>query len=179
MRGQRSRHVTTLQALYGWPGPVWKACTVAAASYHERLFAPVLWWLIAAVMVASLGLAYAVATPGWVALTVTAVAAAVAVLVLVSYGSALVMVDADGVRAGRAVLPLNACGAVTVLSKNQFRDLRGPGADARAYLLLRPYVATAVRIDVADIADPTPYWLVCTRHPDRLDAAITEWRSPS
>jgi Protein of unknown function (DUF3093) len=149
---------------------------VAADPYHERLLAPPLWWLIAAAMVASLGIAYAVATPWWVALTVTAVATSVAVLGLIAYGSAVVSVDSDGVRAGRALLPMNACGAVTVLSVSQFHHLRGPGADARAYLLLRPYVATAVRIDVTDTADPTPYWLVCTRHPEQLDAAITEWR---
>jgi hypothetical protein len=152
---------------------------VAADPYRERLFAPPRWWLIAAAMVASLGIAYAVATPWWVALGVTAVATAVAVLGLIAYGSAVVSVDAEGVRAGRAVLPLSACGAVTVLSASQFHDLRGPGADARAYLLLRPYVATAVRIDVTDTADPTPYWLVCTRHPERMDAAITEWRFAS
>ena len=152
---------------------------MSAATYRERLFAPPMWWLIAAVMVASLGIAYAVATPGWVALTVTALGVTVAALVLGSYGSALVTVDADGVRAGRAVLPMDACGAVTVLSESEFRDLRGPGADARAYLLLRPYVATAVRIDVADSADPTPYWLICTRHPDRLGAVIADWRFAS
>ena len=152
---------------------------MSAATYRERLFAPPMWWLIAAVMVASLGIAYAVATPGWVALTVTALGVSVAALVLGSYGSALVTVDADGVRAGRAVLPMDACGAVTVLSESEFRDLRGPGADARAYLLLRPYVATAVRIDVADSADPTPYWLICTRHPDRLGAVIADWRFAS
>ena len=152
---------------------------MSAAPYRERLFAPPMWWLIAAVMVASLGIAYAVATPGWVALTVTALGVSVAALVLGSYGSALVTVDADGVRAGRAVLPMDACGAVTVLSESEFRDLRGPGADARAYLLLRPYVATAVRIDVADSADPTPYWLICTRHPDRLGAVIADWRFAS
>ena len=149
---------------------------MAADAYRERLFAPPLWWLIAAVMAASLGIAYAVATPAWLALTVTALATAVVVVGLAAYGSALVCVDADGIRAGRAVLPMDACGAVTVLSDSEFRDLRGPGADARAYLLLRPYVATAVRIDVADTADPTPYWLVCTRHPERLAAAITDWR---
>jgi Protein of unknown function (DUF3093) len=152
---------------------------VAAAAYRERLSAPMLWWLIAAVMVASLGLAYAVATPSWVAYAVTTVAAMTAALVLTVYGSALVSVDAYGVRAGRAVLPMDACGAVTVLSENEFRSLRGPGADARAYLLLRPYVATAVRIDVADTADPTPYWLVCTRHPERLAMAIADWRARS
>jgi hypothetical protein len=149
---------------------------VSAATYRERLFAPLMWWLIACAMVASLGIAYAVATPGWVALTVTALGISVAALVLGAYGSALVAVGADGVRAGRAVLPMDACGAVTALSESAFRHLRGPGADARAYLLLRPYVKTAVRIDVADIADPTPYWLVCTRHPERLESAIAEWR---
>ena len=152
---------------------------MAADPYHERLFAPPLWWLIAAAMVASLGIAYAVATPWWVALTVTTVATSATVLGLIAYGSAVVSVDADGVRAGRALLPMEACGAVTVLSTSQFHDLRGPSADARAYLLLRPYVATAVRIDVTDIADPTPYWLVCTRHPEQLDAAITGWRFAS
>jgi hypothetical protein len=152
---------------------------VRPATYRERLFAPLMWWLIAAAMVASLGIAYAVATPGWVALTVTALGVSVAALVLGSYGSALVAVGADGVQAGRAVLPMNACGSVTVLSEREFRHLRGPGADARAYLLLRPYVATAVRIDVTDAADPTPYWLICTRHPDRLGAAIADWRVTS
>ena len=152
---------------------------MSAAAYRERLFAPVLWWLISAVMVASLGIAYAVATPGWVAITVTVVATAVAVLVLVSYGSALVAVDSAGLRAGRAVLPMDAWGPVTVLSQREFRDLRGPGADARAYLLLRPYLGTAVRIDVADSDDPTPYWLICTRHPARLGAAIADCRSAS
>ena len=45
-------------------------------------------------------------------------------------------------------------------------------ADPRAYLLTRPYIKTAVRIDVADGADPHPYWLVSTRRPGELVAAI-------
>ena len=45
-------------------------------------------------------------------------------------------------------------------------------ADARAYLLLRPYLKRAVRVEIADPADPTPYWLVATRHPETLAAAL-------
>jgi hypothetical protein len=41
----------------------------------------------------------------------------------------------------------------------------GRDADARAYLLLRPYLKRAVRVEITDPADPTPYWLVSTRHP--------------
>ena len=45
-------------------------------------------------------------------------------------------------------------------------------ADARAYLLLRPYLSRAVMVPVDDPADPTPYWLVSTRRPDELVAAL-------
>ena len=46
-------------------------------------------------------------------------------------------------------------------------------ADARSYLLTRPYVKQLVRIEVNDPADPHPAWLVSTRHPRRL-AAVAE-----
>ena len=45
-------------------------------------------------------------------------------------------------------------------------------ADARAYLLLRPYLRASVRVGIDDPADPTPYWLVSTRRPERLAAAL-------
>ena len=48
----------------------------------------------------------------------------------------------------------------------------GRDADARAYLLIRPYLQAPVRVDVRDPADPTPYWLVSTRHPEQLAAAV-------
>ena len=48
----------------------------------------------------------------------------------------------------------------------------GPEADARAYLVLRPYVRTAVQVDLADPADPAPYWLISSRHPKRLADAL-------
>jgi hypothetical protein len=53
----------------------------------------------------------------------------------------------------------------------------GPGADARAYLLLRPYLKRAVKVEITDPADPAPYWLLSTRHPDRLAGAIAGLRS--
>jgi hypothetical protein len=33
-----------------------------------------------------------------------------------------------------------------------------------------------VRIDLADPDDPTPYWFVSTRHPERLVAALERAR---
>jgi len=46
-----------------------------------------------------------------------------------------------------------------------------------AFLVIRPYLKSAVQVAVEDPADPTPYWLLSTRRPDRLVAALTPSRS--
>ena len=53
------------------------------------------------------------------------------------------------------------------------RRRAGVEADARAHLVLRPYVASAVEITLDDPADPVPYWLVSSRRPQELAAALT------
>jgi hypothetical protein len=53
----------------------------------------------------------------------------------------------------------------------------GPAADARAYLLLRPYLKRAVKVQITDPADPTPYWLVSSRHPEALAGALNAART--
>jgi DUF3093 family protein len=39
--------------------------------------------------------------------------------------------------------------------------------------LLRSYVPTAVRVDVTDPADPTPYLYLSTRRPEKLAKALS------
>ena len=55
----------------------------------------------------------------------------------------------------------------TALDAEETRRVAGPDADARAYLLLRPYLKRAVRVEITDPADPAPYWLVSTAPPRR------------
>lgn len=54
----------------------------------------------------------------------------------------------------------------------------GRDANARAYLLLRPYIATGVRITIDDPTDPAPYWLLSSRRATELAAALSAGRSP-
>ncbi len=93
-----------------------------------------------------------------------------------SYGAARVSVRDGELRAGRAHIALHHLGAATALDAEQAHRLAGRDADARAFLLLRPYLRRAVRIEVDDPADPAPYWLVSTRHPERLVQALTHQR---
>ncbi|MCI4010274.1 DUF3093 domain-containing protein [Brevibacterium sp. ZH18] len=52
------------------------------------------------------------------------------------------------------------------------REARGTGLDARAFLLIRPWAKCAVRINIDDTTDPTPYWLISSRNPVEFAAAL-------
>lgn len=143
------------------------------ADYHERLLVPLRWWLLSAAFAATLWLAFEVSIPYpavlWAA---TAVVIAALAALLVGYGAAEVAVRDGELRAGRARIPVALLAGPTVLDAEATKLQIGREADARAYLLLRPYVRRSVRVDVTDREDPTPYWLLSTRRPERLVAAL-------
>ena len=116
------------------------------------------------------------AGPG-AALVASLVTAAGVAAVLITYGTCLVQVDEGGLRAGSALLEWDGMGTV-VSHDPAATDVRlGTGADPAAWLMIRGYVHESVEVAVADPGDPHPYWLLSTRHPQDLVAAIEQARS--
>ncbi|MGA8995956.1 MAG: DUF3093 domain-containing protein [Nocardioidaceae bacterium] len=150
----------------------------AATGYDERLSVPLRWWALATMFWASLVIAFLVAVPVWVALAATGALGGLGAAALVGYGAARVTVRDGVLGAGPARIGVEHLGPATALDATGLRLLAGRDADARAFLLLRPYLARGVRVSVEDPADPTPYWLVSTRHPDRLVAALAHHAHP-
>lgn len=143
-----------------------------APLHRERLSVPLRWWVQATMLVATLWLALVVAVPGVVAWSATAVALALVAALFGSYGAARVEVADGALRAGRARVEAPYLGRAVALDREAARNLAGRDADARAFLLLRPYVSTAVRVEIVDPHDPAPYWLLSTRRPEALAKAI-------
>jgi hypothetical protein len=142
-------------------------------AYVERLSVPFRWWALAVMFWATLLVAFLVAVPTLVATGIVAVLMVATAAFFRIWGSAEVAV-VDGVfHAGRARIPVHLLADPTSLSEDEARRAVGVDADARAYLLLRPYVGRAVRVTVVDPADPTPYWVVASRHPDALASCLT------
>lgn len=139
--------------------------------YSERLHVPLRWWAQGTMLVATFWLTLLVAVPEPLAWALTAVALALMAALFLAYG-ARVTVREDQLRAGKAHIDVKHLGAVEALDKEQTRRTAGVDADARAYLLLRPYLKRSVRVAIADPADSTPYWLISTRHPDALVKAL-------
>ena len=146
----------------------------ATAVYAERLWVPLRWWAIATMFWASVLLAFLVAMPAAVALAAGAVLVGLNLAVFLGLGRALVAVEAGAFRAGRAEIPIDLLAMPEALDREAARRAAGVEADARAYLLLRPYLSRAVRVQVVDPEDPTPYWLVSTRRPRTLAAVLSE-----
>jgi hypothetical protein len=87
-------------------------------------------------------------------------------------GAPTVEVSATELRAGRARLPLSAVAKATAFVGAEAQAERGQRLDARAWLLIRGWISPVVRVELDDADDPTPYWLISTRRPDELAAAL-------
>ena len=144
--------------------------------YRERLRVPALWWPAALALVALFGTEL-VAGLGWL-LTGACflLLAGLSGTALALAGRTVVEVTDRELRAGRSRLPLDCAGEVAALDEAQTRLLRGPRADPRAVVRTRPFLRRAVYIGTTAPC-PSPYWLVGTRHPEALAAAIGQSRA--
>jgi hypothetical protein len=141
-----------------------------STGYRERLW-PAPWiWAFAAILGVSAGL---VASPfnDTLAWLVGLVTCGLLIAGLIAW-TPQVGVEAGFLVAGRARVPVEVVGELTALDAVQLRHAHGPGLDARAYLCMRGWIPTGLRVDITDPQDPTPYWLVSSRNPQRLISAV-------
>jgi hypothetical protein len=149
------------------------------AEYRERLLPRIWVWIALVGVVAMIAVAYGAAlgdAMGWgVGIVGTGL-----VFLLLWTTAPRIHVGPTGLSAGRATLPPASIARVEAVSGDRIRELRGPGADARVFTAIRTLSARGgVLIELDDPADPHPAWLVSSRHPERLVAAVTATMAPT
>ncbi|WAZ24610.1 DUF3093 domain-containing protein [Streptomyces cinnabarinus] len=144
---------------------------LSATPYEERLTAPRSWWLMSVLVGVSLAL---ILLPFGTLPMLGGLAGgtAAAAVVASSYGSVRIRVVAGSLIAGEAKIPVKALGEAEILDAEEARAWRTHKADTRAFLLLRAYIPTALKVAVTDPEDPTPYLYLSTREPEALAEAI-------
>ena len=141
-------------------------------TYRERWVVPALWWPAAAALAALVAAEIHNGAPGLRAVLPYAVLVPL-VLVVLAVSSRGSVTIADGVlHVPGARIPIGYLADGVALDREAFRQQTGPLADARAFVVSRPWLHSAVRLTLDDPADPTPYWVVGTRRPHDLLAAI-------
>ena len=144
--------------------------------YRERLWVPWWWWLVgvgaSAVLAKEVNMGVRT-LPDWLPYTVLA-AAAVGVLLWLSR-TEVQIVDAGAdaeLWAGEAHLPVSVVQRSAAIPRSAKSAALGRQLDPAAYVMHRTWVGPLALVVLNDPDDPTPYWLVSSRHPDRLLAAL-------
>jgi len=145
--------------------------TAPAPLYRERLW-PAPWVFVATALVIPASLLVFLPISQLAGIICAVVLYGAIVVVLFATTPLVEVTDAD-FGAGRARLPRDAVRSAAAFEGDEATAERGVRLDARAWLLLRGWIPGVVRVQLDDPDDPTPYWLVSSRHPRRLAAALT------
>jgi hypothetical protein len=146
--------------------------TPVEVRYRESLRPP-WWWYPIALFVASLiaaefrigGLILTVWIPFCTLLPLSAVAVWL-------FGRGRLEVADGEITVRGAHLPLHYVSGAVALDARTLKRVVGREGDPAAYVAIRPWIGPGVQIWLDDEDDPTPYWVVSTRHPDRLVALV-------
>jgi len=140
--------------------------------YRERLRVPTSWWLVGATCVLILGTTLVAGLSVVIGAAIYLAIGGLLAIVFASWGAVAVRVTDTELSAGPARLAIDQVSDVSALDAAQTAALRGPSADAAAFMLVRPYLARSVYVAVAGRPASRPYLLIATRRPDDLAAAI-------
>lgn len=138
--------------------------------YRERL-SPSLWALVSAAVCAPMAALVFVPLDATIALIVGVVVGIAIVAGLVAI-SPVIEVAGQNLRVGRARIEVRYLGDADVFVGADARQARGPGLSARSWHIIRGGIDGVVRIPILDMDDPVDAWVVSSRTPDRLKAAI-------
>jgi Protein of unknown function (DUF3093) len=144
--------------------------------YREKLW-PTPWIYVVSLLLvpASILVLAPVSLPAGIA---TGVILYLAVIAALTTTSPVIEVHEGTLRAGRAEISLDLTGEAVPAFDADARIERGTGLDARAFLVIRGWVQPVVRVPIVDPRDPVPYWLLSSRRPKELAAAINGSRRP-
>ena len=150
--------------------------TSQTVRYRERLWVPWWWWPLGFGLAALIALEVNQGVkplPDWVPYAVLCAVAAAALLWMGR--SEVSVVEADGdveLWAGQAHLPVTVISRTAEIPRSAKSAAMGRQLDPAAYVLHKGWVGAMVLVVLDDPDDPTPYWLVSCRHPERLLSAL-------
>ena len=72
--------------------------------------------------------------------------------------------DGNVLRVGGAAIELQYLGEIEVLDRQQMQHFLREGFNPRAFYAMRFWVKAGIKISIVDSRDPTPYWVLSSKH---------------
>jgi hypothetical protein len=154
-------------------GPARRPVTGAAQTeYRERLHTPYWWYpvglAVAVILAAEFHVSGYPLTDSIPFLTLPPLSIAI-IWVL---GRSRLTISSQELSIRGAHIPLRYVSGVVALDARTLRRLIGREGDPQAFVAIRPWIGPGVQLQLDDQDDPTPYWVVSTRHPERVVALL-------
>jgi len=143
--------------------------------YRETVWASWLSTLPVVLIAPSLAFVVIPFTDFVIATLIGSSALVVCLVVVLALAPKIVVVQEDReilLQVNAARIRTSHISSVEIISKSEVRAERGPKLDARSFRVFQPSVPQMIKIHLQDENDPTPYWLVSTRNPSALKAAL-------
>lgn len=135
-------------------------------SYAERVFPSVSFLVAGLFLPAAL---FLISLPFSLELAFLVAAGSYFSLLATSYVLApKILLTEEVLQVSRAVIPTKHLGLARVVERQDQFSERGQKLSTLAYTRFQIGVKGLVKIEITDESDPTPYWLVATRHPEVL-----------
>ena len=106
--------------------------------------------------------------------TVMSCVLSIGALVWIWFASPLRITVSDQLYVGKAHLEFRYIADVEVIDAATMKRLRTRDADPAAFLALRFWTPTGIKVKLNDQRDRTPYWLISSRQGHRLRDALCE-----
>lgn len=108
------------------------------------------------------------ASLGDLATFITAVILIISTIYFYHATSLTLELNSERLRAGKANIEVKYLKKAEVLSKEDMSFHRGAGINPQAYLALRFWIKKGLKVEIADLRDPTPFWLISSKYPERF-----------
>jgi len=144
--------------------------------YREVIRMPL--WLLALIYLFFLSFVMSV----WVSLgdrpALIVLCAVTGLLVLLFIKSALVIEVNEGLlKVGNAHIELKYLGTSFLLTADEMKTIRTRDADPSAYLAIRFWNPHGLKVELNDIRDSTPYWLITSKKSQELSQLLNSMKA--
>lgn len=140
----------------------------ADVAYRESLRTP-LWWYPVAIFVAALIAAEfhvsGLQLTDWLSFGILL---PLSVVLTWTFGRGRLEISGGELRVRGAHIPLKEITGAVALDQPTLRRVVGREGDPAAFVSIRPWIGPGVQLWIDDPEDPTPYWVLSTRHPQQL-----------
>ena len=136
--------------------------------YREHLRTPYAWYAVALFVASLLAAEFHIghyALTDWIPFGTLLPLSVVAVWL---FGRSYLEIRDGEVRIQGAHIPLTEISGAVALDAETLRRVVGREGDPAAFVSIRPWIGSGVQLWIDDPEDPTPYWVVSSRSPQRV-----------